>query len=991
MRTAGKGSGSGRTLLLHPALVIAFLLLSWLSWGWFFRNFRNSLGAGDLLLSLVPPLLLSFLAAASLLRMRNSSSTWEERNCGSILDVLADWTWETDEQGVYTYCSGKVEKILGYKPEEMLGRTAFDFMVPGEEERIREIFLEISAEKKPIRNLENWNLAKDGRKVCLLTNAVPLLDGKGNLRGYRGIDRDITNFKKSEREAQIWASRFHSLFDSSKSAVMVLDQGGFFDCNQAALDLFGFESKEEFTRCHPGEISPEVQPCGENSMVLAGRRIGQAMDEGFIRFEWIHKRKDGSEFPAQVSLTSMDAGGRKALLAIVEDISDRKRMEEEIQKETAKLQSMISGMKEGVVFADSENRIVEVNDFFCRFVGVSKDRILGRNLSLFHSPKLQEKIDARIAVFRKFPGTSPLEIQRKMGGTEVILRLQPIYRDGDYDGILLNVIDVTELVEARRKAEALNRSLEEQRAFANKMAAGAEEANRAKSLFLANMSHEIRTPMNGIIGVAELLADTELDEEQRGYVETIQASAESLLRIVNDVLDFSKIEAEKLELDQQVFDLRRLLGEISSLLGAKAREKGIEFSCKVDPAVPSRVRGDQGRLRQVLVNLAGNGLKFTGEGEVSVEAGVLEEEGERVVLEFRVRDTGIGIPREKIQSIFETFTQVDPSMTRKYGGTGLGLAISKRLVEMMGGTISVESVEGAGTEFRFTVEMERADEAGDDEGAGKDRRKEKGREVLPKFRGRVLLAEDNPTNRLVASRLLEKFGLTVETVGDGKEAIQALEREDFDLVFMDIQMPEMDGLQATRRIRSPSSKVKNREVPIVAMTAHAMPGDKETCLAAGMDGYVSKPIQASALLEVLEARLPKAGEEGEGSRKSREKERSLPPPVFDRAGLMERLLEDQELVEFMVKGFLEDLPGKLEALKEAVRAREGGQVERLAHNLKGAAATVGAEALRRAAFALEEAVQGKGGGDLLKVLGELEKEIHLVREALVDFLRDRSS
>ena len=991
MSKSGKRSGpeGGRPHSL--ALGMIALLLSWLSWGFFFLEFRTSLRGPGAFLALLPPLLFTaYLLFSSFRGPAPAENSWNE-----VLQVLADWLWETDEKGVYTYCSEKVAEILGYRVPEILGKTPFDFMPPGEGERVRKIFDSLAAAGEPIRDLERWNLTKEGKKVCLLTNGVPVLDRKGRLRGYRGVDRDVTALKEAERKAEIWETRFHSLFDSSKAAVMLLDHGGFFDCNEATLRLFGFPDKESFCRCHPGEISPPRQPGGGESMVLAAEKIAHALEEGYSRFEWVHKRTDGTDFPAEVTLTSVKAGGKKILQAVVEDISDRKRMEEEIAREAAKLQAMISGMKEGVVFADAENRIIEVNEYFCRLVDTPRSGILGRRLEEFHSSRVQKKIEDWIGIFRKYPGTSPMEMQRRMGESEVLLRLQPVYRGGDYDGILLNVVDVTELVAARKDACKLNAVLGEQTAFANRMAARAEAANEAKGRFLANMSHEIRTPMNGVLGVAELLAGTSLDEEQRRYVEIIQASGKSLLRILDDILDFSRIEAGKLDLQSRDFELRKVLEGTAALLAPRAEAKGIGLSWEAAPEVPRLVRGDEGRLRQVLVNLAENAVKFTERGEVRIRVETGGEKAGRRVLRFLVEDTGIGIPPENRESVFETFTQVDSSSARKYGGAGLGLAISRKLVEMMGGEIGLESEVGKGTVVAFTVPFE--EPAGRASGAGSGTGAEGSREKASlgggRLSGRVLLVEDNPTNQLVASRLMEKFGFSVEVASNGARALEALAAGEFDLVLMDVQMPEMDGIEATRRIREGAAGTRNVHIPIIALTAHAMAGDREKCLEAGMDDYLPKPVEAKTLREALERWIPGIEPAGEGKKEPSVRERpqgsprpAKPGSVFDKEGLLERLEEDQELVEYMLRTFLQEVPGEWETLRKVVERREWVGAERLAHNLKGSAATVGAEALCEAAQALEEAVREGSPGKSAALLDVLEDQLSRLKTTLEEFL-----
>lgn len=376
----------------------------------------------------------------------------------------------------------------------------------------------------------------------------------------------------------------------------------------------------------------------------------------------------------------------------------------------------------------------------------------------------------------------------------------------------------------------------------------AEEALKYKSEFLANMSHEIRTPINGIIGMSEFLANTPLEEKQEEYLRIIRSSANSLLNLINDILDFSKFEAGKIELEKLHFNLYEHVEDTVKSMLFKVHEKNLRFEQAISPEVPKYVEGDPTRLRQILLNLISNAIKFTDQGSITAHVSIVEKSSETALVKFQIIDTGIGIDEEGVRRLFKSFSQVDASTTRQYGGTGLGLVISKSLTELMGGKIGVESQPGHGSTFWFTARLKLSKA----ERVAKPVQKEDNGQNVTTGTLRILLAEDNLVNQKVASIHLEKLGHKVDVAGNGLMAVEAYKNSNYDMIFMDIQMPEADGLEATGMIRN-YEKEKNikKPVPIIAMTANAMKGDKEKCIEAGMDDYISKPFTAKALQNIL--------------------------------------------------------------------------------------------------------------------------------------------
>ncbi len=538
-----------------------------------------------------------------------------------------------------------------------------------------------------------------------------------------------------------------------------------------------------------------------------------------------------------------DADGRATRMAggitdITERIESRHRLIEarkEAEAANEQLNAFFQLSLDLLCIAGSDGYFKRINPAYTETLGYCEEELLADPFLDFVHPDDQE---------------ATIGAMEQLAGGQEVTQFENRYRhkDGHYLWFEWSAAaSGDELIYALAR-DVTQRRAKEVEIHDAKMAA--EAANRAKSEFLANMSHEVRTPMNAIIGMSELLLNTKLTPRQAEYQRLVLDSAESLLGVMNDVLDFSKIEAGRMELDPQDFDLRESIFDTLSTLENRARKRGLKLSQWIAPEVPVRVRADQGRLRQVVMNLVGNAIKFTKEGEISVKVDLKSDQGSEAMLRVEVRDTGVGVPPDKLKSIFEPFTQAEGSTARKYGGTGLGLSICRKIVALLDGEIWIESEEGHGSTFGFTARITVDEVSGaEPSGSRKPVVLEKKPECMPVLE--VLLAEDGRANQLVAIRFLERRGHSVTLAENGREAVIAWENGHFDAILMDIHMPEMNGFEATHLIRE-GEEAGSPRIPIIAMTANAMRGDREACLEAGMDDYLAKPVHAKDLYEVLE-------------------------------------------------------------------------------------------------------------------------------------------
>lgn len=671
---------------------------------------------------------------------------------------------------------------------------------------------------------------------------------------------------------------------------------------------------------------------------------------------------------------------------------------ESLSENEERLRTLIDAMPDVVQFKDGEGRWLVANDAGLELFQLNgkdyegkKDSELAEMSGFYRDALIAcEKTDERTWEIKMLSRVEEV-IPRPDGTVRIydVIKVPLFHPDGSRKGLVILARDITD----RKQTEEKLRQAKE----------AADAANRAKSEFLAIMSHEIRTPLNAIIGMTGLTLDTILTQEQKEYLEMTRLSADSLLSLINDILDLSKIEAGKLQLEKIDFNLNTLLESIVGIHSVEAERKGLSLMYYFSPEVPVLLNGDPGRLRQVIINLLGNAIKFTDRGEIVMKVEMAEDErvgrceaeknlstsqplnfsSSEVTLHFSVRDAGIGIPEDKLDTIFDRFSQVDGSTTRRYGGTGLGLSISKNLANMMGGKIWVETEIGKGSTFHFTagfapgkLPSEVAPEKTDAVPA------------LPLSSLRILLVEDNIVNQKVTANLLEKRGHCVWIATNGKEAIDILKKEEFDIVLMDIHMPEMDGFEATRIIRDPRSSIRNHDVPIIAITADAMKEDRELGIDAGMNDYISKPLNASEFIYKVErvfltkSPSPSLVDGGFAESAGEIADAQVSSDIIDNGYLLNRYDGNEEVVRELWGVFLDDLPRQIGEIRKAFGSADLELLELQAHSIKGSSGAIGAKVLRDVACQIEHAAKEKEMSKAVAHLERLEFELNRVEAAL---------
>ncbi|MBI1750756.1 MAG: PAS domain S-box protein [Acidobacteria bacterium] len=997
------------------------------------------------------------------------------RKLSSAVDQTADNVLIANRDGIIEYVNPAFERSTGYSQEEATGKTPRILKSGKHSGRFyQEVWKKILA-GEVFRGVF-INRRKNGELYYEDKTIAPLKDTQGNITHFVSIGRDITARKEAEERLQEAEEKYRSIFENAVEGIFQTTiDGRYLTANPMLARILGYESPEELMQSVADLQRPlYVEPSQRAEFIRRMQEQGTVSE-----YESQVYRKDGSVIWISENARAIRNGEGKLVgfEGTTVDITERKRAQEALRQAEERYRGIFEEAIVGIFQTTPEGRYLSVNPALARMYGFdSPEELVASRTDIAR----QSYVDpGRRAEFKRQVEEQGLvenfdyQVYRKDGSKTWFSKNSRAVRDAG--GATLFYIGTVEDITERKLAEEQMRHAKE----------AAEEASRLKSEFLANMSHEIRTPMNGILGMTELALDTELNPEQREYLEMVKTSADSLLTVINDILDFSKVEAGKLELALAEFHLRDTVADTMKSLAVRANQKGLELAYDVASDVPDRLIGDPGRLRQILINLTGNAIKFTEHGEVVVQVNSEGSEQDGVWLHFAVTDTGIGIPADKQQMIFEAFRQADGSYSRKYEGTGLGLSISTRLVELMGGRIWVESEIGKGSTFQFTVKLGVQTQAAalppapelripaglpvlvvddnqtnrrlllellrdwnmkpvavesgkaalaamqeaarakkpfglvlidarmpDMDGFELARRvqadadlagttmvvltsagqrgdaarcKELGiasylskpirpstlqeaimtvlgersqRSAPPKLvtqhslrenkpRLRILLAEDNLVNQRLAVRLLEKAGHTVIVAGNGHAALAALERESFDLILMDVQMPDMGGIEATAAIRE-IDKRNGTHIPIVAMTAHALKEDRERCLAAGMDDYISKPIKPDELYRVIEAQARKTSTPAKPQGAP-----SNATPAVDLSEALARVDGDAELLEELIAVFLDEAPRLLATIRRAIREHDTATLSDAAHSLRGSVGTIGAKGVFEAARDLE--------------------------------------
>jgi PAS domain S-box-containing protein len=875
------------------------------------------------------------------------------------------------------YVNRMLAAQLGKTPADLIGRSAADLFPPHVAEQIQIQEAETLAGHEVVVEVPFGNSEEGGERSFVLNMAACQTPGWGPVVAVSL--RDVTREREVELDLARQRDFIQALFDTMDTLLVVVDsEGRIVRWNQACERMTGFHISQVEGRSFVKTMLSEPDWARGEAL------IERAAETGLVqRGQLEASRGDGERFQVAWSAATLKADPAFSVLTGVDETTAIRAGRE--QEESAiEFKAVWESVADFMMFLDASGVIVAANGALCRLAGEDRSSLEGRPfLDVFQQWPGHEKDE--LAQFSERFATRAMpecEVAEYRIGSERTAWLEItssfVERHGEAPLLLQTARDITDRVRREQQLRETNEFLESATQWAKEMAASAEMASAAKSEFLANVSHEIRTPMNGILGMTELALMTDLTREQREFLKMVQSSAESLLTLLDDILDLSKAEAGRIEFRPAPFDLRAEIEELMKPIAHRAAAKNLALETRLGPNLPRALAGDWNRLRQVLLNLLSNALKFTDEGGIQLSVDCHGYVQGQASIRFLVADSGIGMPPHRIHDAFAPFTQLDGSNTRRRGGTGLGLSICAKLVDLMGGWLFASAAEGKGTTFGFVLTLPMAAD-----------------EPLPalpqshpakmlKFDREVncLLAEDNPVNQKLFLAMLDRAGIRATLARTGREAVELATRERFDVVIMDVQMPEMDGLEAAAAIRS-NELLTGGHLPIIAMTAHAMPGDRDLCYAAGMDSYLSKPVRMETLIgEVQHLLRPPSATMGQASTSG-----ASTMPLIDYPQALERVGGDRELLAELSGLFLDEYP---RLLAEAIAGVENGDLAATggaAHQLKGLLAQFGSERGRRLALALEAAAKAVDLGAVRAAHGELAVHLDELHEIFIRMSR----
>ena len=867
----------------------------------------------------------------------------------------------------YVYVSDSVKITLGFEPEELIGKPISDFIHPDDLEYVKNRYLTMQ-HRTAIEYSQFRHKQKDGSYCWMESSANFTFSNEGKISGLVVNTRDISERKKFEKTLLENENQINTIIDKAPAGIIVInEEGNITEWNPMSELIFGWKKEEIIGKFFNETILPqqfyETYNKEINHFLKTGER--QITDK---MLELTVLRKDNVEFDAGISISRTQIKGKYFFIAFITDITERKNAEENLKNKTAVLDEAQETAHIGSWEHDVLTNKVTWSDEMYRIFGVTPDLFGERHESFLKYVHPDDLDNVNNIVEKCFKDQQPFNffyrIVRPDGEVRILEAKGNVFSDSR--GRITRMAGTDQDVTQAKLAEQELIRLKEK----------AESSEKLKDEFLANMSHEIRTPMNAIIGFTDLLKDTKLSREQKNWLKTIKISGENLLVIINDILDFSKVEAGKIEFENNKIDIADLIQSSIALLKAKANRKKIKMQFNIDKQVPTIVYGDSVRLTQIVLNLISNAIQFTTNGTVDVTIDLVEETDKNVTVKFSVIDTGIGIEPDKIASVFESFTQANGTISRKYGGTGLGLTIAKKLVEQQGGTISVKSEFEKGSCFSFILPFTKINTY-----VKVKKTERKKLDIKHVANLNVLVVEDNIINQQLVNAILSKWKINVDVVDNGKIAISKLNSKNYDLIMMDIQMPEMDGYDASEYIRG----VMHISTPIIAMTAYAMKGEAEKCIRYGMSDYISKPIDPNDLLEKIihhskglsVIRIP--------SKKINKLNSEPPKKIKTNNPLnLEYLKEitdgDAGLLLEMLNVFIKSTPPQIATLANAMNTKNWDELKASAHKLKSSLSAIGLNNCLIILKTIEDsALQRKGLEELPALVNTI---MHKCEEAL---------